>query len=128
MLRSFVAQGDQGIDTAGPARRDEAGDAQQPNRNLRTPVRVPPANSICERFGGTLRRECLDFLAQPRPYESIGGRQFRPLHRATQNAELVPKREVLQVKCGSGFEGRRRGSGQDVKRAERQAEELTEGI
>jgi transposase InsO family protein len=31
-------------------------------RVLRTPVRAPLANSICERFGGSLRRECLDFL------------------------------------------------------------------
>ena len=29
---------------------------------LKTPVRSPKANSFCERFGGTLRRECLDFL------------------------------------------------------------------
>ena len=29
---------------------------------IRTPVRAPQADSICERFGGTLRRECLDFL------------------------------------------------------------------
>jgi len=29
---------------------------------LRTPVRAPKANSVCERFGGTLRRECLNFL------------------------------------------------------------------
>jgi hypothetical protein len=31
-------------------------------RVVRTPVRAPKANSICERLGGSLRRECLDFL------------------------------------------------------------------
>ena len=31
-------------------------------RVLRTPVQAPKANSICERFVGTARRECLDFL------------------------------------------------------------------
>ena len=31
-------------------------------RVLRTPVSAPKANSFCERFGGTLRWECLDFL------------------------------------------------------------------
>jgi len=31
-------------------------------RVLRTPVRAPMANSVCERFGGCLRRECLDFM------------------------------------------------------------------
>jgi putative transposase len=25
-------------------------------------VRAPKANSVCERFGGTMRRECLDYL------------------------------------------------------------------
>jgi len=29
---------------------------------LKTPVRRPQANALCERFLGTLRRECLDFL------------------------------------------------------------------
>ena len=31
-------------------------------RVLRTPVRAPKANSVCERLGGSLRWECLDFL------------------------------------------------------------------
>ena len=31
-------------------------------RVLRTPVRTPKANSVCERLVGTARRECLDFL------------------------------------------------------------------
>ncbi len=31
-------------------------------RELRTPVRAPKANAIRERFVGTVRRECLDFL------------------------------------------------------------------
>ena len=31
-------------------------------RVLRTPVRAPHANSVCERFGGTRRRECLNFV------------------------------------------------------------------
>jgi transposase InsO family protein len=29
---------------------------------LKTPVRTPGANAICERVLGTLRRECLDFV------------------------------------------------------------------
>jgi transposase InsO family protein len=31
-------------------------------RILKTPVRSPQANALCERLLGTLRRECLDFL------------------------------------------------------------------
>lgn len=30
-------------------------------RELKTPVRVPRANAVCERFIGSLRRECLDY-------------------------------------------------------------------
>jgi len=47
------------------------------------------------------------------------------LHRATQHAKLVPEREVLQLECGSGFEGRQNGDGHHVKRVEGQVEKLT---
>jgi len=29
---------------------------------LRTPIRAPKANAVCERFLGSIRRECLDHL------------------------------------------------------------------
>jgi putative transposase len=31
-------------------------------RVLRTPIRAPKANAVCERLGESLRRECLDFV------------------------------------------------------------------
>jgi hypothetical protein len=62
-------------------------------KELRTPYRVPQANGICERFMGSLRRECLDhtliyedrhlervvkeymtFFNQERPHQGIGQR------------------------------------------------------
>jgi putative transposase len=45
----FSAQLDQGIRHLGL-------------RVLKTPVRTPQANALCERLLGTLRRECLDFI------------------------------------------------------------------
>jgi putative transposase len=29
---------------------------------LRTPIRAPKANAVCERFLGSVRRECLDHM------------------------------------------------------------------
>src|SRR5215471_16694887 len=43
-----------------------------------------------------------------------------------QNSELVSQRDLLQRKCSSRFEGRRRGCGQYVKCAERSTRGLTE--
>lgn len=45
---------------------------------LRTPVRSPKANSICERVIGTVRRECLDRLIpmSEGPYYSPMGKRY----------------------------------------------------
>lgn len=42
--------------------------------------------------------------AQRRPQEPIRGGQLRPLDRTTQDA-LVPKREIVHLEGGSGFDG-----------------------
>jgi transposase InsO family protein len=47
--RIFAAEVDQGLANLGV-------------RVLRTPMRAPKANAVCERLGGSLRRECLDLL------------------------------------------------------------------
>ena len=59
-------------------------------RVLQTPVRAPEANSICERFGGTLRRECLNFFSpwNERHLELIlktMGRPFQPWQAAHES-------------------------------------------
>ena len=48
---------------------------------LRTPVRAPAANAFCERLGGSLRREGLDFLipAQRTPFADDCQRVGNPL-------------------------------------------------
>ena len=66
--------------------------------------------------------------AQPCPQESIGRRQFRPLHGALENTKLVPECEVLQLERGSRFEGRRHGRSQHVKRVERRAKNLRKDV
>jgi hypothetical protein len=45
-------------------------------RVLRTPVRSPQANAICERLVSTLRRECLDFIMP------LGERHLRQVLRS----------------------------------------------
>jgi putative transposase len=50
-------------------------------RILKTPVRAPKANAICERLVGTIRRECLDFLIPfgEAPSEASADELGRPL-------------------------------------------------
>ena len=45
-------------------------------------------------------RQWFPDLGLPRPEASIGGGQFRPLHRALQNAELMAESQDLHLKRG----------------------------
>ena len=87
-------------------------------RVLRTPVRAPKANSGCERFGGTLRRECLDLLIpfherhlkrilsewishynHGRPHMSLGPGIPAPMHPAlpeNDSRHLIPDDHVIR--------------------------------
>ncbi len=80
-------------------------------RILRTPVRAPQANAVCERYLGSARRECLDHILilgehqmlrvlkrhighfnSGRPHQGIGQRVpagSTPLHREGPNAEVI---------------------------------------
>jgi len=83
---------------------------------LRTPVRAPQANALCERFIGTARHDCLDWvtpLNEPhlrqllaewiphynaeRPHSALGpGVPAEPTRRATQTGHrLTPRHKVV---------------------------------
>ena len=61
-------------------------------RILRTPVRAPTTNSICERLGGSLRRECLDFLIpfNERHLKIIGKHWMAHYNRGRPHSSLGP--------------------------------------
>ncbi|HEY6341192.1 MAG TPA: integrase core domain-containing protein [Bryobacteraceae bacterium] len=61
-------------------------------RVLRTPVRAPKANAVCERVGGSLRRECLDYLIpfNERHLQRIIGEWTTHYNRGRPHAALGP--------------------------------------
>ncbi len=87
-------------------------------RVLRTPIRAPKANAVCERFLGSERRECLDhvlifserhlhlvlgeyvaFFNRVRPHQGIGQRiiywQAKEIFRAIREAD--PERNGIKL-------------------------------
>jgi hypothetical protein len=92
---------------------------------LRTPVRAPKANSVCERLGGTLRRECLDYLipdqrtASEDDYQRVGNplqpRQAALLtrpwitgtHPGERSGERPQTPAARRLPCCEGFCARR---------------------
>jgi transposase InsO family protein len=77
--RIFAAEVDQGLANLGV-------------RVLRTPVRAPKANSVCERLGGSLRRGCLDLLIpfHERHMQMILREWTRHYNRGRPHAALGP--------------------------------------
>jgi putative transposase len=82
---------------------------------LKTPVRAPKANAIAERFVGTARRECLDWLLilNRRHLEHVL-RVFADhynLHRPHRSLELIPPEAIDRDQPA--------GSSRDLKRRDR---------
>jgi putative transposase len=91
-------------------------------RVLKTPVRAPQANAHCERFIGTARRECLDWMiplnerhlrrvlaewvlhySRERPHAALGPRfPDPPTHRTTLTGHrlLSGHRVVARARLG----------------------------
>jgi hypothetical protein len=80
-------------------------------------------------FGLTIIKEDRQSLQTSNSHAHKGRSADVSLGRFTERRSTpswCAEREVLQLECGSRFEGRRRGGDQHVKRAQRQTEKLTE--
>jgi putative transposase len=79
---------------------------------LRTPIRAPKANAVCERFLGSVRRECLDhmivyrqrhlhrvmkeyvdYFNTARPYQGITGQI--PIPSASSDCDSAPSSKIV---------------------------------
>jgi transposase InsO family protein len=73
---------------------------------IRTPVRAPKANAICERFIGSVRRECLDhmlILGERHLYRLIGEyvtyfNHARPHQGLDQRIPVPPEEDVCRIR------------------------------
>src|SRR5262245_7569995 len=91
---------------------------------LRTPIKAPRANAICERLLGSVRRECLDhililseahlrrvlkeyalYFNRARPHQGIGQRlpQAEPDRTASDQGKSLPRR--CWVACTTTIDG-----------------------
>jgi transposase InsO family protein len=61
-------------------------------RELKTPYRIPQANGVCERFIGSLRRECLDHIADQWMYNIQSNPGWTSSHVFPRDLfELIPQ-------------------------------------
>jgi transposase InsO family protein len=79
---------------------------------LRTPVRAPKVNSVCERFGGTLRRECLDYLIPINERHlkmtvKECGTQITGTHPGQRFRQRLQTQIADRMPCCEGFRARR---------------------
>jgi len=89
---------------------------------LKTPVRTPQANAICERFIGSLKRECLDhmfilhrrqlhrivqeykgYYNHSRPHQGIEQRIPGRFHKALPVRQSEPKGRIISTPVLGGL-------------------------
>src|ERR1700680_1941843 len=71
-------------------------------RVLRTPLRAPKANAVCERVVGTIRRECLDFLIPSAPAQFHQNKYIKDTESGCDYDEEVAGHHRLGVIANEG--------------------------
>ncbi len=76
---------------------------------IKTPVRMPVANAICERVIGTMRRECLDFVIplNERHLYGILKEWVKHYNEGRPHMSLGPGMPLLPISLLSPLQGHR---------------------